>query len=152
MAPKSLLPPLIRQNNPGWLRAAYGPDIRTKRVDGYCAFETVADGTESFLWCIWGHYVHLRKHTLRAILPDLFPATKHDLSIVARHLADRLQWSPSDAPTRDLKLALAWPALNFTRAVFQVLNGPAPRTWPCHPAWVSIATIADAQHRVGKWR
>jgi hypothetical protein len=145
------LPLGIRNNNPGNLRAAVGPDFKTKLVNGFAHFDTMENGTRSLFYLIHGYYF---THGLR-VLPDFVaryaPATENDVAAYIRNIGQRIYANPLKIRTQDLHLDRPWAALQFARAIIAVENGQSPPTIAAHPEWVGPFTMIDAMRNTGKW-
>lgn len=149
--PVDHLPRGIRNNNPGNLRAAVGPDFKTKLVEGFAHFDTMENGARSLFYLIHSYYF---VHGLR-VLPDFVaryaPASENDVATYIRSLAQRIGANPLNVRTQDLHLDRAWSALALARGIIAIENGQAPGSIAATPEWVGPFTLVDAMRNTGKW-
>lgn len=149
--PSYALPRGIRNNNPGNLRAAAGPDFKTTIEAGFAKFDSMSDGVTSLIWLIHSYYNHLGLRTLPAFVSRYAPATENDVRAYELAMVKRLRINPLALATTDLQLGRVWRVIDFTRALIEVECGPAPNDQWFFGEWISPNTLMNAMERVGKW-
>jgi len=145
------LPLGIRNNNPGNLRAAVGPDFKSHIVDGFNHFATMEEGTRSLFYLIHQYYFHIGLRTLPAFLGRYAPASENDLKAYEIAVGRALGLNPLSVTTTDLFLDRPWRAIDMARAIIRVECGPAPYNAQFKGEWVDPFTMVTALERTGKW-
>lgn len=141
----------IRNNNPGNLRSAVGPDFKTTLVDGFAHFETMENGCRSLFYLINQYYTHLGLRTLDAFIGRYAPASENDVAMYVREVGKRLALNPLSIRTTDLFLNRPWRAIDMARAIIAIECGQAPASIASAPEWIGPSTLADALRNTGKW-
>ncbi len=150
-SPTQSLPRGIRNNNPGNLRQAMGPDLRTQIVDGFAHFATLQQGVCSFFWLLHSYYRIQGIRTLPDFVSRYAPATENDVALYTRFIAQRLGLNPLSLKTQDLHLDRTWRAIDFARAIFAMECGNAPVAMPYLGEWVPPLIMVNAINATGKW-
>lgn len=150
-SPTQQLPRGIRNNNPGNLRHAMGPDVKTQIVDGFASFATLQQGVCSFFWLLHSYYRIQGLRTVPAFVGRYAPSSENDVSMYTRAICQRLGLNPLNLANQDLHLDRPWRAIDFARCIFAIECGPAPVAAPYFSEWVPPRIMVEALRNTDKW-
>jgi hypothetical protein len=149
--PSTDLPRGIRNKNPGNLRSAVGPDLKTTLDDGFAVFSDMLDGCTSLAYLLDQYYHVLGIKTLPQFIERYAPATENDVKSYELQMVKALGLNPLSYAATDLRLDQPWRAIDFMRCIIKVECGPCPLSYNGTAEWVSPLTLVHAMARTNKW-
>lgn len=145
------LPIGIRNLNPGNLRQAYSMPYPTKLNEGFAVFNTMLDGVEALAHLVADYYQHYNCHTLNAFVMRYAPASENDVAMYITTVSTYLHIPFNSAGVRDLRLDVAWNAMDVMRGIIHIENGPVSSEWISQTEWISPSLMMAGMQKSERW-
>lgn len=145
------LPAGIENNNPGNLPERIGDRGVLEVRKGIAVYRSMLDGVIALSETIHIYYVQHQLKTGRLFLQRYATMPNVNLLEWENDLAKWMRITSKEIETKDLRLDLAWNAIDCMRCIVRRENGPTPAQYAIGGEWIGPATYKAALEFVGNW-